>query len=290
MCFIMNPYDILGISENATDAEIKKAYYNLAKKHHPDRNPNDKYNDDKFKEINQAYYLLINKQYKKDSSFKLDDIFSQFNSFDFSSLSQKLFTEASQFSKFFKEKHPNGLSEKRQKTENIIYNLNIDIRDIYYGVIKELVVCRKRKCKKCMGLGIKLFKNDGIDNICIKCNGNKYIDNEITLSIDCSEKKLLFHGESNESLDKLTGDIILNINPRYDDIENLYIINNYDLLYQIFINKESNTPERIKLFNEEIILKNTEINILNKVSQKGLIKESINSRGDLYIQFIYHNT
>tara|TARA_Y100000590_G_scaffold470766_1_gene669741 strand:- start:24119 stop:24982 length:864 start_codon:yes stop_codon:yes gene_type:complete len=286
----MDPYSILGINENATDSEIKKAYYNLAKKHHPDRNPNDKYNDNKFKEINQAYYLLINKKYKKESGFKLDDLFSQFNTFDFSALSKKLYNEAAQFSKFFKEKHPNGLTEVRPKTDDKIYNLNIDIKDIYYGAVKELYVTRKRKCRKCMGLGIKLFQNDKSSiNTCVKCDGKKYIDNDIKLDIDSSEKKMIFHGESNESMDKLTGDIILNINPRFDDYETLYILNNFDLLYQLFINKEDKLPNEILLFDEIIELKGTKINIMNKIENRGLIKESIDNRGDLYLQIIYHN-
>ena len=247
----MNPYEILGIKESASDAEIKKAYYNLAKKYHPDKNANNEYNDTKFKEVNQAYYLLINKEYKKEGTFNFEDMFAKFNQFDFSSISKKLFNEASQFSKFFKEKHPNGIQDKRDKTDDKIYNLNIDIRDIYYGVIKELYVSRKRICKKCMGLGIKLFQKDE-SNICSKCNGLKYIDSDIKLNIDSSEKKMIFHGESDQSIDKNTGDIILNINPRYDEYDNLYIINNYDILYQLFINKNKDVPKTFQIFNEKI--------------------------------------
>lgn len=53
-----NPYDILGVSHTASDAEIKVAYRNLAKKHHPDLNPDKKSADDIFKEISAAYDLL----------------------------------------------------------------------------------------------------------------------------------------------------------------------------------------------------------------------------------------
>jgi len=55
-------YDILGVKKNATDDEIKKAYRNLAKKHHPDRNKGNKEAENKFKEISEAYAVLSDKE------------------------------------------------------------------------------------------------------------------------------------------------------------------------------------------------------------------------------------
>ncbi len=55
-------YKILGVSESASDSDIKKAYRDLAKKHHPDKHPNDKRNEEKFKEISEAYTVLGNKE------------------------------------------------------------------------------------------------------------------------------------------------------------------------------------------------------------------------------------
>lgn len=51
-------YNILGVSKSADDQEIKKAYRKLAKKYHPDRNPDDKAAEAKFKEISEAYEVL----------------------------------------------------------------------------------------------------------------------------------------------------------------------------------------------------------------------------------------
>src|SRR5204863_516042 len=54
-------YDILGVKKNATDEELKKAYRNLAKKYHPDKNKGNKEAENKFKEISEAYVVLSDK-------------------------------------------------------------------------------------------------------------------------------------------------------------------------------------------------------------------------------------
>lgn len=58
-------YEILGLDKKATDASIKKAYRKLAKKYHPDSNPNDKEAEKRFKEVTEAYNVLSDKEKKK---------------------------------------------------------------------------------------------------------------------------------------------------------------------------------------------------------------------------------
>lgn len=57
-----NPYEVLGVKKDATEAEIRRVYRNLAKQHHPDLNPGNKQAEARFKEISAAYDLLSDKE------------------------------------------------------------------------------------------------------------------------------------------------------------------------------------------------------------------------------------
>ena len=57
-------YEVLGVSKNADEAEIKKAYRKLALKYHPDKNPDDATAEEKFKEAAEAYEVLSNAEKK----------------------------------------------------------------------------------------------------------------------------------------------------------------------------------------------------------------------------------
>jgi curved DNA-binding protein len=82
-------YSSLGVGKNASDEEIKRAYRKLAMKYHPDRNPNKKEAEERFKEINEAYAVLSDKEKRKQydtfgaegfhQRFTQEDIFRGFN-------------------------------------------------------------------------------------------------------------------------------------------------------------------------------------------------------------------
>ena len=57
-----NPYEVLGVARDASEADIKKAYHKLVLKYHPDKNPGDKNAEEKFKEVNNAFDILKDPQ------------------------------------------------------------------------------------------------------------------------------------------------------------------------------------------------------------------------------------
>ena len=71
-------YKILGVSKNADEKEIKKNYRKLSLKYHPDRNPNDKEAEEKFKEVAEAYRVLSDKELRQryDMFGTVDDNFN----------------------------------------------------------------------------------------------------------------------------------------------------------------------------------------------------------------------
>ncbi len=82
-------YDILGVQKTASEDDIKKAYRKLALKYHPDRNPGNKQAEEQFKEINEAYAVLSDKDKRKEydtygmsgfqQKYTQEDIYRNFN-------------------------------------------------------------------------------------------------------------------------------------------------------------------------------------------------------------------
>lgn len=178
-------YEVLGVEKNATDEELKKAYRKLAKKYHPDANPDNKEEAEKnFKEVNEAYEVLSDKQkrqmydqfgfngpqgfngsqgggyYSYGSGF---DGFGGFSDFgDFGDLGDI-------FSSFFGGTSTRSRSSNGpRKGADLKINIDITFEEAYLGVEKEISINRNEKCSSCNGSGAK--KGTTAEK-CSMCNG-----------------------------------------------------------------------------------------------------------------------
>lgn len=218
----MNPYQVLGISNNANRETIRKAYLNQAMKWHPDKNPNDREKATiKFKEVNDAYEKLSKEPV---SEIDLDSIINSF----FGYLNKK----------------------GKVSSGNILIDVNVTLENLYCGT--ECLIEYKRKiiddsigndfCKSCNGYGYKAisrktsstaFINDNLE--CEDCLGTGFSGSLIGVSQEMNikvppktpdDEKLVFKNCGHQKLDGTYGDLIVQL---VNFKHNSYKRNNDDL-------------------------------------------------------------
>ncbi|MCX7974823.1 MAG: molecular chaperone DnaJ [Candidatus Aminicenantes bacterium] len=152
-------YEILGISRNATQEEIKKAYRRMALKYHPDRNPGNKEAEEKFKEAAEAYSVLADPQkraiYDRYGHEGLrGEGFTGFTGFESS-----LFEEFADilgsffgFSDFFTSQERKGRPSP-QRGRDLVMEVEISLEEAANGVEKEIKLNRPEICPFCHGQG-----------------------------------------------------------------------------------------------------------------------------------------
>ncbi len=170
-------YEVLGVSKTATADELKKAYRQLAKKYHPDANPNNKAEAEaKFKEVNEAYETLSDPQKRQ-----------MYDQFGFNGPQSSGFGGGNGYysytggfdgfdidlddivsSIFGGGRASRRASNGPTKGADLRYNLEITFEEAYNGVKKQISINREEECPTCKGTGAK--PGTKIDN-CSACNG-----------------------------------------------------------------------------------------------------------------------
>lgn len=169
-------YEVLGVDRNADAGAIKKAYYQLAKKYHPDTNPGDKAAEEKFKEANEAYAVLSD----ADKRAKYDQYghaafdpsmgggtggfggFGGFEDFDLGDILGGMFGGA----------FGGGGRQRRngpQQGEDIAQSITVTFEEAAFGVKKDVSYNRVCRCPDCRGTGAA---NGETPQTCGACGGS----------------------------------------------------------------------------------------------------------------------
>ena len=165
-------YEVLGVAKGASEDEIKKAYKKMARKYHPDLNPDNKEAEEKFKEVNEAYEVLSDadkrSRYDQFGHAGVDPNFGAGGGFgggfDFGDLGDI-------FGSFFgggfgggRRTNPNA----PQRGESIRMSITISFEEAAFGCEKSVTVERLEQCSACKGSGCA----DGTTpEVCPECHG-----------------------------------------------------------------------------------------------------------------------
>lgn len=176
-------YEVLGLSKSASQQEIKKAYRKLAIKYHPDKNPDNKEAEEKFKEAAEAYEILSDEDKRarydryghagvsgnagggfSGSGMTMEDIFRQFGD---------IFGDGgSPFDSFFGGGGRGQQSARGQRGSNLRIKVALSLEEIAKGVTKKIKVKKHVTCDTCNGSGAK--DSNSVTN-CGTCRGSGYV-------------------------------------------------------------------------------------------------------------------
>lgn len=240
-------YEILGVSQNASEDEIKKAYRKAAMKNHPDKGGD----PEKFKELAQAYEVLSDSQKR--------EIYDQYGE---DALKEGMGAGGGMHDPFdifesFFGGNPfggggSGRGRRQRRGDDVVHPLKVSLEELYSGITKKLslarnVICSKcsgkgsksgasMKCSGCKGTGMKVsIRQLGPGMIqqmqhpcneckgtgetisdkdrCPQCKGEKVVQEKKVIEVHVEKgmqngRKITFPGEADEAPDTVTGDIV----------------------------------------------------------------------------------
>jgi molecular chaperone DnaJ len=151
-------YEILGVERNSSEEEIKRAYRKLAIKFHPDKNPDDPHAEEKFKELGEAYDVLMDEDKRAAYDRFGHAAFAHGSApgggfHDPFDIFREVFGGAGGgiFETFFGGAGMRG--EDRQRGSDLRYDMQISLEEAAFGAEKEIEIRKLDTCDKCRGSG-----------------------------------------------------------------------------------------------------------------------------------------
>ena len=151
----MNYYELLNVSKDADNNQIKKQYYKLAKEYHPDKTKGDKDKESKFIKIQQAYDTLIDEGKRKSYNMTLYE--------------DELFDNIANFFTYDYDTEHTAHKRNKQSSKDDFYTLEITIPEYLNGIHRTEKVSIEKICETCNQTGIKDYKVN--TRRCEYCNG-----------------------------------------------------------------------------------------------------------------------
>lgn len=318
-----NLYDVLGVSKNATQDEIKKAYRKLSLKYHPDKHTGDtpeeqKKNEDLFKDVTHAYDVLGNPEKRA----QYDNPYSANNTTEFGAGFEDFF-----YNPFAKRK------SKVERGSDCFVKVSVSIEDLFKEVYSKNFEYHKNiRCSECNGEGgtgkhtcnncngsgriIKTHRNGNmiyqqdfgecqqcngtgfvVDNKCNKCNGTGFEKTTAKFDLKLPNEYIIQDGvkiivsevDGNESKDKngTNGRLIVLISHKFD--KDKYEINGYDVIENVNIDWYN------ALLGDNIVInhptgKQIKVKIPECCKHGNLLKlskQGILGRGNYYVRILH---
>lgn len=297
-----NYYKILELSENATAAEIKKAFRKLAVKHHPDKNNGSKEAEKKMKKVNEAYAVLSNAQLKKEydqlraqpaqpagrpygsSKYENQRRSQQYGGYQFEGFDE--FVKRS--FEYFSDSWSDAFGFATRKGDDLQGDLNITSAEANSGCVKNFTFEKTDLCPNCFGNSSK--HSDWLH--CHVCNGAGQVIIRRSLNIKIprhtpSGHMLRLRGEGKQVEDGEPGDLYVKIFVQ----QNKYEVDPLDHYQDEYIGIEKayhggpyfvQTPNgNIRITLPKLIWQDRMIRIKNE----GKFRSDYRTKGHLYLRF-----